>query len=165
MNKELLKQQLMEDEGIRLRPYKDSVGIWTCAIGRNLEHKGLSKDELFFLGIKASTKEEVISWLLEHGLSKEDCLYLLDNDIDDVYAQLKKQFSWFEFKPDVVQRVMCNLCFNIGLGRLLGFTKTLNAIKNDRWEVAATELLNSKYAIQTGARANRLAEALRSLPE
>lgn len=165
MDKQKLMTQLEIDEGLRLYPYKCTAGRWSIGIGRNFEDNPFSIDELIFIGIKGRTFESILEELNKKGISRGDALYLLENDVDKVYAQLKKQFSWFEFKPDIVQRVMSNLCFNLGLGRLLGFTKTLNAIKNDRWEIAAKELLNSKFAIQVGERANRLADALRSLSE
>jgi len=165
MDKQRLLTTLEIDEGLRLYPYKCSAGKFTIGVGRNFEDNPFSIDELIFIGIKGRTFDVILEELTKKGITRGDALWLLERDVDKVYAQLKKQFSWFEFKPDVVQRVMCNVCFNIGLGRFLGFTKTINAIKNDRWEVAATELLNSKYAIQTGARANRLADVLRSLSE
>ena len=165
MDKQRLLTTLEIDEGLRLYPYKCSAGKFTIGVGRNFEDNPFSIDELIFIGIKGRTFDVILEELNKKGITRGDALWLLERDVDKVYNQLKKQFSWLEFRPDVVQRVMCNLCFNLGLGRLMGFTKTLNAIKNDRWEVAATELLNSKFAIQVGARANRLAEALRSLSE
>lgn len=165
MDKQKLLTQLEIDEGLRLYPYKCTAGKTTVGVGRNIEDNPLTIDELIFIGIKGRTFDVILEELNKKGITRGDALWLLERDVDKVYNQLKKQFSWFEFKPDVVQRVMCNVCFNIGLGRFLGFTKTLNAIKNDRWEIAAKELLNSKYAIQVGDRANRLADALRSLNE
>ena len=165
MDKIRLMDQLEFDEGLRLLPYKCSEGRWTIAVGKNFQDNPFTLDELIFLGIKGRTFDTILEELTKKGITRGDALWLLERDVDKVYAQLKKQFSWFESKPDVVQRVLCNICFNLGLGRFLGFTKTLNAIKNDRWEIAAKELLNSKYAIQVGDRANRLADALRSLNE
>lgn len=163
MNRELLKEQLCIDEGIMFFPYKDTKGIWTCAIGRNLMDKGLTKDELFFLNIKhTKTKEEVISVLLERGLTKEDCFYLLDNDIDDVLKDLRKNLSWFDSAPEVIQRVLANLCFNIGINRLLEFKRTLAFLKAKKYEDAAREMLNSKWASQVHDRAVRLSNLVKA---
>jgi len=36
-----LEDQLILHEGMRLNIYKDTVGIWTIGVGRNLEYVGL----------------------------------------------------------------------------------------------------------------------------
>ena len=166
MNKELLEQELIRDEGIRLRPYKDSLGIWSVAIGRNLEDKGLTRNELSSLGLNINlNKVQVISVLLERGLTKQECLMLLSNDIDDAWDDLTTALPWIEQKPEVVQRVLTNLCFNIGLSRLLGFKKTLAHIKADRYLEASQEMLNSRWASQVHDRALRLSNLIKSLSE
>jgi lysozyme len=38
--------KLIEHEGMVLHVYKDSLGIDTIGIGRNLEDRGITKDEL-----------------------------------------------------------------------------------------------------------------------
>lgn len=165
MDKIKLMDQLELDEGLRLLPYKCSEGRYTIGVGRNFQDNPFTIDELIFLGIKGRTFDAILEELKNKGITKGDALWLLERDVDKVYEQLKKQFGWFEFKPDIVQRTLCNLCFNVGLTRLLGFTKTLNAIKYDRWETAARELMNSKYAAQVGDRAKRLSNALMILSE
>lgn len=165
MDKIRLMAQLEIDEGLRLYPYKCSGNRLTIGVGRNFEDNPFTLDELIFLGIKGRTFDVILEELTRKGISRGDALYLLENDVDKVYNQLKKQFSWFESRPDIAQRVMCNLCFNIGLGGLLKFPKMLNAIKQNRWKDAANELQNSRYASQVGYRDNRMSEALLSLSE
>lgn len=166
MNKELLEQELIRDEGIRLRPYKDSLGIWTVSVGRNLEDKGLTRNELSSLGLNVNlNKEQVISVLLERGLTKQECLMLLSNDIDDAWEDLTTALPWIEQKPEVVQRVLTNMNFNVGLSRLLDFKKTLAHIKADRYLEASQEMLNSRWANQVGSRAIRLSTLIKSLSE
>lgn len=166
MNKELLKQELIRDEGMKLRPYKDSLGIFSVAVGRNLEDKGLTRNELSSLGINVNlNKEQVISVLLERGLTKQECLMLLSNDIDDAWEDLTTALPWIEQKPEVVQRVLTNMCFNVGLSRLLDFKKTLAHIKANRYLEASQEMLNSRWANQVGARSLRLSNLIKSLSE
>lgn len=162
MNRELLKEQLITDEGLRLRPYKCTAGKFTVGVGRNLEDKSLTKDECFFLGIKQTTKEGIISFLLEHGITHEDAMYLLENDIDDVVRDLKRNFSWFDSAPEPVQRVLCNVVFNIGISRFLGFKKTIAFLKAKKYEEAAREMLNSKWASQVHDRAVRLSNLVKA---
>ena len=48
------------------------------------------------------------------------------------------------------------MCFNLGYPRLSGFKNFLGALKNEDWEIAAIEMLDSKWAGQVGPRATRL---------
>jgi lysozyme len=40
---------LVKHEGIRNKPYEDSVGVLTIGVGRNLDDVGLSHDEIYYL--------------------------------------------------------------------------------------------------------------------
>ena len=166
MNRELLEQELIRDEGLRLFPYEDTVGKITIGVGRNLTDKGLTRNELSSLGLNINlNKEQVISVLLERGLTKQECLMLLSNDIDDAWDDLTTALPWVEQKPEVVQRVLTNMNFNVGLSRLLDFKKTLAHIKANRYLEASQEMLNSRWANQVGARAIRLSNLIKSLSE
>ena len=111
--------------------YRDSVGILTIGVGRNLEDRGISASE---------------------------ARMLLDNDIDDCINALAT-FPWFPDLDPVRQRVFVDLCF-MGIGRLRGFSKMLAATAARDWPTAAAELLDSKYATQVGQRARTLATML-----
>lgn len=37
-----LEERLILHEGIRAKPYKDTLGIWTIGCGRNMEGNGFS---------------------------------------------------------------------------------------------------------------------------
>ena len=131
---EALRQQLILHENLRLFPYVDTVGKTSIGIGRNLTDRGISHAE---------------------------ARVLLDNDINSVLDDLTV-FPWFSLLDAVRQRVFVDLCFNMGLNRLMGFEKMLAASVAGQWETAATELLNSRYAQQVGDRAVRLATMLRT---
>ena len=45
MNTEILIKELTRDEGMRLMPYRDTVGKLTIGVGRNLDDVGISLDE------------------------------------------------------------------------------------------------------------------------
>jgi lysozyme len=126
---------LLRDEGIRLKPYRDTVGKLTIGVGRNLDDKGISRDE---------------------------AMELLDNDITEVTLALNARLPWTTYLHGPRHAALVNLAFNMGIGGLLEFKKMLGAFKAEKWDVAAKELLDSKYATQVGARANRLAEQLKT---
>ena len=49
MDRQLLRSQLERHEGLRLKPYRDTVGKLTVGYGRNLEDVGISRDEADFM--------------------------------------------------------------------------------------------------------------------
>jgi lysozyme len=165
MNRNELIKQLIEDEGLRLFPYKCSAGYLTIGVGRNLITNWFSSRELDELGFtdRNLVPADIISKLKQTGITKDQTIFLLNNDIDSVISQLKSSLSWFDSALDIVQQVLSNMCFNLGIGTLLTFKNTLKLIKNGNYDIAATEMLKSKWASQVGFRAIRLSEKLKSI--
>lgn len=128
-----LKQQIKLHEGVEYRVYEDTQGILTIGVGRNLEDRGLSEDEVD---------------------------YLLNNDIKICVEELKRSFDWYEDLGDIRKRVLVDMVFNLGMPRLKGFVKMLEAIESGAWEAAAEEMLDSTWARQVGSRADRLSEMM-----
>ena len=136
MNARRLAQDLLRDEGLRLKPYCCTAGKLTIGVGRNLDDRGLTEAE---------------------------ALMLLDNDIQACWAELQAALPWVAAAPEAVQEVLANLCFNLGLAGLLGFRQTLAHLQAGLYVDAADELLRSRWAQQVGPRAGRLAARLREL--
>jgi lysozyme len=63
---------------------------------------------------------------------------------------------WWRNLDDNRQRVMANMCFNLGHPRLSNFKKFIGAMQISDWETAAVEMMDSKWAGQVGNRAVRL---------
>jgi lysozyme len=135
MDKTKLAEQLKKHEGLRLKPYTDTVGKLTLGVGRNLEDKGITEQE---------------------------ALFMLNNDVDYFYNKLRSSIGWFWALNDARQNVLVNMAFNLGVGGLLSFKKTLALIGEAKFEKAASEMLNSKWAKQVGYRAEELAEQMRT---
>ena len=133
MDRNLLIEELKRDEGVELTVYTDTVGISTIGVGRNLQ---------------------------DVGVSMEEAEFLLSNDIDVAVNELQRTFDWFEGLSGARQRVCINMCFNLGLTRLLGFKKFLVAMEAGEWETAGVEMLDSKWSRQVGARSTRLRDLL-----
>ena len=119
-----LEQCLIEHEGLKNYAYTDTTGNITIGIGRNISHTG-------------------------PGLSNDECLSLLRNDIDRVTKQLSA-YSWFKNQDKVRQDVLIELAFNLGLAGLLTFKKTLVDIESKNYKTAADDLMQSKWAKQVG---------------
>ena len=125
---------LKRDEGLRLKPYRDSVGKLTIGYGRNLDDVGISKIE---------------------------AVILLDHDIRRTYADLDRALPWWRGLTPPQQRGLINMCFNLGLTKFLKFEKMLAALQTGNGERAAIEALDSKWARQVGPRSDRITTLFR----
>ena len=52
------------------------------------------------------------------------------------------------------------MAYNMGVGGLLGFRKTLGFIEAGDYASASVEMLNSRWATQVGGRANKLSRVM-----
>ena len=129
MNRDLLRQELIRDEGLRLKPYRCTQGKLTIGIGRNLD---------------------------DNGISNEEAEILFNNDLRDVESDLDRGIPWWRVLSDARQRVLANMCFNMGLGTLLTFKNTLAAMEAGDYQKAAAGMRASLWARQVGPRADRL---------
>ena len=132
--------QLRLHEGERERAYRDSEGYLSIGVGRNLDAKGLRRDEID---------------------------YLLANDIADARRELDRYLPWWRGLDPVRQRVLIDMMFNMGPGApgrggLLSFVNTLSEIRRGNYAIAADMMLASKWAGQVGRRAVRLATMMRT---
>ena len=122
-----LVEQLRRHEGVRSTVYKCTAGFDTIGVGRNISESGL-------------------------GLSDDEIDYLLENDINRCRKELVI-FPWFRELDSVRQDALTNLCFNLGISRLMRFEKALAAMEQRDYAKAAAEFLDSRWAEQVGNRA------------
>lgn len=125
----LLTDELTVDEGCPRYPYTDTRGCLSIGIGRNLTGNGLSVAEVNFL---------------------------FANDVAACCADLDAHAPWWRSLTAIRQRVMINLCFNMGWSRLSLFTHFLAAMQARDWASAAYELRDSKWFEQVGTRGPRV---------
>jgi lysozyme len=130
---ETIKQDLRRDEGVRLKPYLCTAGKMTIGVGRNIE---------------------------DMGITDMEADYLLENDIERVVAELDRSLPWWRDLSGKRQGALINMCFNMGISRLMTFRKMLGALESGRYDAAASEALSSKWARQVGARSKRIAAVL-----
>ena len=135
MNIEQLKETITRHEGLRLDLYQCTANANTIGVGHNLDAK---------------------------GISAAVAALMLEEDILDAVVDLEKNIRGFVKLPEVVQEALVNLCFNMGIPRLMQFKKTLAYIQEGDYKKAANELLDSRYAHQVGYRAVEVAEMIRS---
>lgn len=155
-NRSHFLDKLIEHEGLVLTVYKDSLGIDTIGIGRNLKDRGISREELDYLDIP---NMEVV---YEHGISEADARYLALNDIAIVENELCRVHTCVEDLDSVRQLILMDMAFNMGVPRLCKFRKMWNAIHEQNFEAASLEMMDSKWARQVGRRAAILSNAMKS---
>ena len=139
VNDPLLIAELRRDEGVRYTPYNDTLGIKTVGVGHNLVAKPLG---------------------LIYPLTDTEVDSILASDLVDVFEGLDKHLPWWRDLSQARQRVLANMAFNMGVQGLLKFKNTLDAVQKAHYELAAANMLTSKWATQVGARAKRLARMM-----
>jgi lysozyme len=154
-NRALLEKELISDEGLKLRAYFDTASPprATIGVGRNLDDIGIRPAESKVLGITTQSA-------MRNGISHDQALDLLDNDILDREQALDKRLSWWRTLSDVRQRALLNLAFQLGVNGLLTFKATLAALQAGAYATAASGIRNSLYARQVPARAERIAHMI-----
>ena len=134
--KEKLKLFLIRHEGLELKPYKCPAGKLTIGVGRNIEDNGISEDE---------------------------ALYLLENDIKRCEKELKEIFEDFEDLPENVKIALIDMIFNLGKTRFLKFKKMIQAIKDKNFIKASEEAKNSHWCKQVKSRCEDVCKLLKTV--
>lgn len=114
-----LKALLVKHEGKKNKIYYDTKGIATIGVGRNLEAVGLSDDEV---------------------------MYLLANDIKRIVNDCVHEFPWFSELSEVRQYVVIDMVFNCGMAGFKGFKRFIAAVLQEEWARAAAEIIDSDIA-------------------
>lgn len=130
-----LAELLIQDEGLRLKVYLCPAGKWTIGVGRNVQ---------------------------DLGISEQEALMLLQNDIVRVQNEALRVFPWYLDLDDVRRDAMLAMLFQMGLPRFLTFSKMIAALKRGNFDRARLEMLDSLWGRQVPERAERLAEMMRS---
>ena len=128
-----LEDQLIDHEGLELKPYQCTADKLTIGVGRNIEDRGITEDE---------------------------ARYLLKNDIKIVEDELLEKKAVVAGLDAVRQRVLVDMGFNLGTPTLLKFQNMWAAIEEEDFERAAEEAMDSRWAKQVGRRAERLCQAM-----
>jgi lysozyme len=153
-NSENFVNKLIAHEGLRLQVYKDTLGIDTIGIGRNLEDRGITKEELDWMDIPS------MDAVYEYGITEADAMYLAKNDVQIVEEELVRAHPCVEELDAVRQLVLMDMAFNMGVPRLRKFQKMWNAVHEKKFDIAAKEMLDSRWAIQVKSRSTKLAHAM-----
>lgn len=130
MNIDKLRARLETVEGRKRLPYEDTDHNLTIGVGHNLSADGLTDSQI---------------------------TQIRDDDIAECIDGLDHALPWFAQLDEVRQRALTELCFNLGISRLLDFKKMLAAMEVESWGGAAAELMDSEAARELPARYRVLA--------
>ena len=146
LDKQKLINLISDHEGVKLKVYDDYtgkelkagdvlVGHPTIGIGRNVAKDGL-------------------------GISQEEAEFMLMNDIERVKEEIKN-FP-IEHLNEVRTAIIIDMAFNMGITRFnpTMWKKTFQAIVNEDWQKATTEMLDSNWARQTKRRSAKLSQMM-----
>lgn len=149
-----LLDELIAHEGMVLTVYQDTLGIDTIGIGRNLQDRGISKEELDHMDIPH------IDLIYRDGITEADARYLAKNDVRIVEDELLRAHPCVDRLDAVRQLVLIDMAFNMGVPRLCKFKKMWAAIHDEDFIIAAKEMLDSRWANQVKSRSTKLAHAM-----
>lgn len=143
---------IQKHEGIRLSPYKDSLGKLTIGIGFLLSRPD-ARDRLSKVGCNGLTPPI--------RLTVAQCYQLLDMDVADAIHDLQALIPTFEDLSDVRKCVLADMRYQLGGQGLRQFHHFIMAINAGQFDAAVAEMLDSSWALQTPVRANENAEMMR----
>ncbi len=143
---DLLRQELIRDEGYQLKAYRDTKGIVSIGIGWNCQ----ANNTIPLIGRKIDQVGE--------SITNDECLKLFKWSVDNVGIKplLKYLPDIYNSLSDVRKRALINLCFNMGIDTLLKFKPTLEHMRLGQFDDVAYHLERSLWYRQVGNRAKRI---------
>lgn len=138
MNYVKLQEDLIRDEGLKLRRYLCPAGCPTIGVG----HKIVPRDgDMEWVSLRRAGS-------------------LLEYDIAMAMEGVEDIFESFPSFSENRQRALINMMFNLGTTRFKMFVKMISAIAAEDWAQASEEIRESRYYRQVGPRAERTREAV-----
>ena len=128
-----LLERIKKKEGFRALPYRDSVGVLTIWYGRNL---------------------------VDHPFTKKEAEKWTSKFLEKIWEELVSRKPSVRELDLVRQEALLDMAYNLGVSRLLMFSRMWTAIDVHNWAAASREALDSRWARQVGVRAKEIASAL-----
>jgi len=131
----LAKELIEAHEGRRHLAYEDHLGNVTVGVGRNLDGKGLTNNEIDIL---------------------------LMNDLIECFDDLSN-FRWFTQANESQQAAFIDWRFQLGAAGIRKFKQTFIYLQHHDYTQASKEMLNSVWANQTPTRAHEVSRLIAGL--
>lgn len=130
-----LKSLLLQHEKFRQFPFSDMSGHITIGIGRNLSERGISTNE---------------------------ALALLDDDIFYFNSKLHFLLPFYQLLDEARKLCLLDIVFHLGINDFLSHEVLLLAVEKGTYEKASKEILNCKAAHNSPERYQQLAYIMRT---
>jgi lysozyme len=131
-----LTNQIAQDEGLRLTPYKCTMGFKTVGYGHRCSANQLP-------------------------ITLETARKLLDNDVRKAVQEAREIVG--DEVPDTVIEVVSQMCFQLGPKGVRGFKHMIKDIQQENYMSAANDMLHSDWYKQTPKRCLRLSKVMRNI--
>ena len=146
MNIDKLREQLKIDEGCVYEIYNDHLGYSTFGIG----HLVIESDPENGQAVGTSVSEDRVA-------------EAFDEDIKSVLRDCNILYPDFDDLPEEAQQIIANMMFNLGRPRLSKFAGMKRGVDARDWDVAADEMVDSRWYRQVGERAERLVARMKNV--
>ena len=146
MNVDKLREQLKIDEGCVYEIYLDHLGYPTFGIG----HLVIESDPENGQAVGTPVSDDRV-----------DAAF--DADVEIVLSECKVLYPDFDDLPEEAQQIIANMMFNLGRPRLSKFRGMKAGVDSKDWNLAAEEMVDSRWYAQVGRRAERLVERMRGI--
>ena len=146
MDIEKLREEIEYDEGNVKSIYLDHLHLPTFGIGHL---------------VRESDPE--YGWEVGTPVSDDRCAEAFNEDIKTVVSDCYKLYPDFDDLPEEAQRIIANMCFNLGYPRLSKFKGMKRGVDTRDWQSAADEMVDSRWYRQVTKRADRLVERMRNI--
>jgi lysozyme len=127
---------IAREEGFRARPYRCTEGYLTVGYGLNLDA----------------------------GITEPEAALILGHRVRRLQDEVAVALPWWGRLDEVRRGCLVAMAYQLkgGVQGLLKCRATLAAVQRGDWDAAARQMLRSRWAQQTPARARRTAEAMRT---
>lgn len=141
-----VKKMIIHHEGIRYRPYKDSLGLWTVGVGH-------------LIGDGKTLPPEY-----DREFTHDEVMQMFEKDYQH-HKQAAEKIPGYENVNDKGQGALIDLTFNMGPAWYKKWPNFTRNLKEGDTEGAAESLENSKWYTQVGRRAPTIVSLIRNSGE
>jgi len=128
-----IKQMIMQHEGVKTKPYKDSKGLWTVGVGHLIGDGKTLPDSM------------------NREFSQQEVMAMFDQDFASHLAIAQRTPGW-DKANDTAKGAMIDLAFNMGQW-WNKFPNTAKSLAAGDWQAAAAGLRDSEWYKQVKGRA------------
>ena len=146
MNIEQLRKELELDEGCKHETYLCSQNVVTGGIG----HMITEWDDEKYLEVGVEIPDEQVkAWF--------------NKDIETVLSDCELLYDDFDYLPEEAKLIISNMMFNIGFPKMKKFVGMKAGVDARDWDLAAAEMVDSRWYRQVTNRADRLVTRMRNI--